>query len=92
MFSGGSFYRKNTNRKNGKPYFNPVKEALIDSSDHTVKLEKGHILRNSNLALKEKILSGPSKVLIKSTLMGSKINRLFSLAGKRKLPLQEKAH
>ena len=41
---GGNLFRKNSNRKNGESYFNPFKEAIVDSLDHLVTLEKGHIL------------------------------------------------
>ena len=62
--TGGNLFRKNTNRTNGEPYFNPVKEAIVDSSDHTVTLENGLILRKSDQAIERKRLPSPSKILV----------------------------
>ena len=59
--AGGKWYRRATNRKNGEPYFNLVKKDIIDSSDHTITLDNGHILRKSDLAFKGKLLPGPQK-------------------------------
>ena len=44
MAAEGNLFSKNTNLKNGELFFNPFKEAILDSSDHTVTLENGHIL------------------------------------------------
>ena len=48
MTTGVNLLRENTIRKNADPYFNPVKEAIVYSSDHTVTLVNGHILRKSD--------------------------------------------
>ena len=77
--TGGNLYRKASNRKNGDPYFNLVKKDIIDSSEHTVTLDNGHVLRKSDLAIKGKILPGPKKIIVNRTILNS------SLAGKRKL-------
>ena len=58
---GGDLYRKVTNRKNRDPYFNLVKKDIIDSSEHTVTFDNGHVLRKSDLAIKGKILQGPKR-------------------------------
>ena len=44
---GGKLYRKVSNRKNRDPYFNLVKKDIIDSSEHTVTLDNGHVLRKT---------------------------------------------
>ena len=44
MAAEGNLFSKNTNLKNGELFFNPFKEAILDSSDHTVTLENGHKL------------------------------------------------
>ena len=59
---GGNLYRKVTNRKNRDPYFSLVKKDIIDSSEHTITLDNGHVLRKSDLAIKGKY----SLTLIKS--------------------------
>ena len=51
---GGNLYRKVSNRKNRDPYFNLVKKVIIDSSEHTVTLDNGHVSRKSDLAIKGK--------------------------------------
>ena len=61
LVAGGKLYRRATNRKNGKPYFNLVKKDIIDSSDHTITLDNGHIWQKSDLAIKRKLLPGPKK-------------------------------
>ena len=58
LVAGGKLYRSATNKKNGEPYFNLVKKDIIDSSDQTITLENGHILRKSDLAIKRKLLPG----------------------------------
>ena len=58
---GGNLYRKVFNRKNRDPYFNQVEKDIIDSSEHTITLDNGHVLRKSDLAIKRKILPGPKK-------------------------------
>ena len=59
LVAGGNLYRRATNRKNGEPYFNLVKKDISDSSDHTITLDNGEILRNSDLAIEGKLLPGP---------------------------------
>ena len=56
---GGNLYRKVSNKR--KPYFNLVKKDIIDSSEHNITLDNGHVLRKSDLAIKGKILPGPRK-------------------------------
>ena len=85
------FFRKNTNQKNEDPYFNPVKEAIVDSSDHTVTLENGHILSKSDLAVKKKILPGTSKILVNTQPEGTDSSCFPSLAGKSKLSPPKKS-
>ena len=58
---GGNLYRKVSNRKNRDPYFNLVKKDIIDSSEHTVTLDHGHVLRKSDLAIKGKYSQGPKR-------------------------------
>ena len=36
LASGDEFYRRAANRKNGKPYFNLVKDNVINSSDYNL--------------------------------------------------------
>ena len=81
---GNIFLKKKTNQKNGDQYFNPVKEAIVDSSDHTVTLEYEHILRKSDLAIKEKIRPGTSKILVNTRPEGTDSSCFPSLAGKSK--------
>ena len=88
---GGNFYRKVTNRKNRDPYFNLVKKDIIDSSEHTVTFDNGHVLRKSDLAIKGKILPGPKKKIVNQTPTGHYIHTHSSLAGKRKLSPPKKA-
>ena len=89
--TGGNLYRKVSNRKNGDPYFNLVKKDIIDSSEHTITLDNGHVLRKSDLAIKGKILPGPKKILVNRTPTGHNTHIHSSLAGKRKLSPPKKA-
>ena len=82
---GGNLYRKVSNRKNRDPYFNLVKKDIIDSSEHTLTLDNGHVLRKSDLAIKGKILPGPKKIIVNQTPTGHKLHTQTSLAGKREL-------
>ena len=82
---GGNLYRKVSNRKISDPYFNQVQKDIIDSSEHTITLDNGHVLRKSDLAIKVKILPGPKKIIVNQTPTGHKLHTLSSLAGKRKL-------
>ena len=88
---GGNLYRKVSNRKNRDPYFNLVKKDIIDSSEHTITLDNGHVLRKSDLAIKGKILPGPRKIIVNQTPTGHKLDTHSSLAGKRKLSPPKKA-
>ena len=47
---GGKYYRGAANIKNGEPYFILVKQDVIDSSEHTITLDNGHILRKSYIS------------------------------------------
>ena len=58
---GGNLYRKVPNRKNRDPYFILVKKDIIDSSEHTITLDNGQVLRKSDLAIKGKKLPGAKK-------------------------------
>ena len=78
-------FKKNTNRKNGDPYFNPVKEAIVGSRYYTVTLKNGHILRKLDLAIKGKILPGLSKILVNQKPRSTDSINIPSLAGKRKM-------
>ena len=71
---GGNLYRRATNRKNRDPYFNLVKMDIIDSSEHTITLDSGHILRKSDLAIKGKILPGPNKIVVTQTPTGHRLH------------------
>ena len=82
---GGNLYRKVSNRKNRDPYFNLVKKDIIDSSEHTLTLDNGHVLRKSDLAIKGKILPGPKKIIVNQTPTGHRPHNHSSLSGKRKL-------
>ena len=73
------------------PYCNLVKKDIIDSSEHTVTLDNGHILRKSDLAIKGKILPGPNKIIATQTPTGHKLHPHLSLAGKRKLSPPKKS-
>ena len=88
---GGNLYRKVSNRKNRDPYFNLVKKDIIDSPEHTVTLDNGHVLRKSDLAIKGKILPGPKKIIVNQTPIGHNLYTDSSLAGKRKLSPPKKA-
>ena len=85
LVSGGKYYRTATTIKNRALYFNLVKEDIIDSSEHTITLDKGHILRKSDLAFKGKLLPGPRKIAVYQSPIGHNITLHSSLAGKRKL-------
>ena len=58
---GGKLYRKVSNRKNRDPYFNLVKKDIIDSSEQTITLGNGQVLRKSDLTIKGKIRPGSKK-------------------------------
>ena len=88
---GGNLYRKVSNSKNRYPYFNLVKKDIIDSSEHTLTLDNGHVLCKSDLAIKGKILPGPKKIIVNQTPTGHKLHTHSSLAGKRKLSPPKKA-
>ena len=88
---GGNLYRKVTNRKNWDPYFNLVKKDIIDSSEHTVTLDNGHVLRKSELAIKGNKLPGSKKIIVNQTPTGHNLHTHSSLAGKRKLSPPKKA-
>ena len=88
---GGNLYRKVSNRKNRDPYFNLVKKDIIDSSEHTITLDNGHVLRKSDLAIKGKKLPGPKKVIVNQTPTWHKLHTHSSSAGKRKLSPPKKA-
>ena len=88
---GGNFIRKVSNRKKSDPYFNLVKKDIIDSSEHTITLDNGHVLRKSDLAIIAKILPGPKKIIVNQTPTGHKRHTYSSLAGKRKLSPPKKA-
>ena len=81
----GILFRKFKNRKNGDPYFNPVNEPIVDSSDHTVTLENGHSLRKLHLAIKGKLFPGPPKILVNPPPRGMYSVTNTSLAGQRKI-------
>ena len=87
----GNLYRKVSNRKNRDPYFNLVKRDIIDTSEHTITLDSGHVLRKSDLAIKGKILPGPKKIVVNQTPTGHKLHTHSNLAGKRKLSPPKKA-
>ena len=84
LTTGDDLFRKNSNRKNGKLYSNLVKETIFNSLDHKVALENGHILRKSVLAIKGKILRGPSKTLVNTQPKSTDSSCVPSLAGKGK--------
>ena len=86
----GILFRKFKNRKYGDPYFNPVNEPIVDSSDHTVTLENGHSLRTSHLAIKVKLFPGPPKILVNPPPRGTYSVTNTSLPGKRKIPPPKK--
>ena len=88
---GGNLYRKVSNRKNRDPYFNLVKKDIIDSSEHTVTLDNGHVLRKSDLAIKGKILPRLKKIIVNQTPIGHNLHTHSSIAGKRKLSPPKKA-
>ena len=88
---GGYLYRKVSNRKNRDPYFNLVKKDIIDSSEHTITLDNGQVLRKSDLAIKGKTLPGPKKIIVNQTPTGHKLHTHSSIAGKRKLSAPKKA-
>ena len=88
---GGNLYRKVSNRKNRDPYFNLVKKNIIDTSEHTITLDNGHVLRKSDLAIKGKILPGPKKIIVNQTPTGHKLHTHSNLAGKSKLSLPKKS-
>ena len=88
---GGNLYRRVTYRKNRDPYFNLVKKDIIDSSEHTITLDNGHILRKSDLANKGKILLGHNKIVVTQTPTGHRLHSHSSLAGKRKLSPPKKS-
>ena len=88
---GGNLYRKVSNRKNRDPYFNLVYKDIIDSSEHTITLDNGHVLRKLGLAIKGKILPGPKKIIVNQTPTGHKLHTHSSLAEKRKLSPSKKA-
>ena len=88
---GGNLYRRPTNRKNGNPYFNLVKKDIIDSSEHSITLDNGHILRKSDLAIKRKILPSPNKIVVTQPPTGHRLHSHSSLAGKRKLSPTKKS-
>ena len=79
---GGNLYRRATIRKNGDPYFTLVKEEIIDSSEYTITLDSGIILRKSDLAIKGKILPGPNKIVVTQPPTGHRLHSHSSLAGK----------
>ena len=90
VVAGGKLCRRATDRKNEELYFNLVKKDIIDSSDHTITLNNGHILRKSDLAFKGKLLPGPTKIRLNQPSIGHKLYVLSSLAGKRKLSPSKK--
>ena len=63
MTTGGNLFRKNDNRRYGDLFFNPVKEAIVDSSEHTITPKNGHILRKLDLEIKEKYIRALQKLL-----------------------------
>ena len=85
VVAGGKLYRRATNRKKWEPYFNLVKKDIIDSSDYTITLDNGHTLRNSDLAIKGKLLPGHTKIVVNQPSIVHKLHVHSSLAGKRKL-------
>ena len=85
LVAGDNLYRRATNRKNGEPYFNLVKKDIIDSSNHTITLDNGHLSRKSDLATKGKLLPSPNKIVVNQPSIGHKSHFHSSLAGKRKL-------
>ena len=88
--SGGKYYRRATNRKNWEPHFNLAKEDIIDSSEHTITLDSGHILRKTDLAFKGKLLPGPKKMVVNQSSIGQNTTLHSSLARKKKLsPLKK---
>ena len=86
----GILFRKNNNRKNGDPYFNPVNEPIVDSSDHTVTLEIRHSSRKLDLAIKGKLFPGPPKIFVNPPPRGTYSVENTSLAGKSKIPPPKK--
>ena len=86
---GSNLYRKVSNTKNRDPYFNLVNKDIIDSSEHTITLDNGDVLRKPDLAIKGKILPGLKKKIVNQTPIGHKLHS--SLAGKRKLSPPKKA-
>ena len=71
---GGNLYRKVSNRKNRDPCFNMVRKDIIDSSEHAITLDNGHVLRKSDLAIKGKIFPGPKKIIVNQTPTGHKLH------------------
>ena len=67
-----------------------MKKNVIDSSDHKITLENGHLSYKSILAYKEKLLPGPTKSLFKPTPMVRNFNQPLILARNRKLSLPKK--
>ena len=90
LVSGGKYYRRAANRKNGEPYFNLVKEDVIDSSEHAISLDNGHVLQKSDLAYKAKLLPSPRKIVVNQSTIGHNPTIPSSLAGKRKLSTPKK--
>ena len=84
LVSGGKCYIRAANRKNVEPYFNLVKDDVIDSSEHTITLDKHLILLKSDLAFKGNFPPGPKKTATNQPPIGHNLIVPSSLAGKRK--------
>ena len=57
---GGNWYRKTVKSKEGQPYFRPLNGKKITDIDHTVTLDNGHALRNSDLTFRIKSPIAPN--------------------------------
>ena len=77
---GGNWFRKTVNRREGEPYFKPLGSKPLSDTKHTVTLDKGHVIRKSDLAF-NKIQPAAPKTF--SARPNSLINNNDS-AGKRK--------
>ena len=82
LVSGGKYFGRATNRKNGEPYFNPIKKDIIDSSEHSITLDNGHNLRKSDLAFKGKLLPGPKKNCCEPVTYRAQYNFTFEFSRK----------
>ena len=85
LASGGKYYRRPADRKNREPCSNLMKDDIIDSFDHPITLDNGHIQRKLDLTFQGKLLPGPNKIVMNHTPFGHKLTLSSSLAGIGKL-------